>query len=159
MKTKIGSTFAAELEIAGLTDRVGVWYSDGKICYSDGATDADRAAVEALLAKHDPNKPEAAAIKLECARRILARVSEPTQRNLTAYTAKLLKDAVLGTKLGDSATADLAVADAIFGWINGDAGMLAACRKLVAGGDPDFAKDEKWPAWDDKSWDTLVARF
>lgn len=53
---KIGPSFAAEMEAAGLMGLPFAWDADG-ITYDDSLSPADRARVEAVLAAHDSDKP------------------------------------------------------------------------------------------------------
>lgn len=98
-------------------------------------------------------------INAECKRRILERIDETTQRNIIAYSIKLLKDAhVLDVTLTNEQKADLATADAIWEWINGENGMLEKSRNLIQNKDFEFIEDNKWPDWND-AWSELVDRF
>lgn len=97
----------------------------------------------------------AASIKDECGRRIMDRISETTQRNLSAYAALLAATPLRSAAQDD----DLAAIAAIFGWIGRPDGMQAASDTLIAAGVAgSWADDGNWPAWN-AAWDELVSRF
>jgi hypothetical protein len=101
-------------------------------------------------------------IQAECSRRITDRFSDNSQKNITAYATKLVKDViVLGRALSDAEKHDLSVADEIFSWINGESGMVAACRAMIVAAEPDYQSNTKWPTWDPNGngWSDLIARF
>lgn len=96
-------------------------------------------------------------IKTECRRRITARLKDgPTQTNLAAYVSELLARRVLDKgKLAPSEIADIEISRAARQWV---VEMQAACRRLVADGEVDFAADVHWPSPPD-GLASLVARF
>lgn len=53
---KIGPTFAAELEVAGLKQPQMSWSSNGDISYGETMTDADKIVVMDVLRQHDETK-------------------------------------------------------------------------------------------------------
>ena len=53
---RIGPTFGSELTAAGVADGV-AWSEDGEVWFNDDVTQAQREAVQAVLAAHDPSKP------------------------------------------------------------------------------------------------------
>lgn len=137
------------------------WRARGNVATGwpkDGAGQQTDAALAEALAPHglytSPAAALAAGAKAECTRRIFAHLSDATQKNITAYAADL---ALTGTLSSDQ-QADVATARAIRLWINGPAGMQAACRALIAAGDATYAQDSHWPAWN-AAWDAFVARF
>jgi hypothetical protein len=101
---------------------------------------------------------QADSVKLECQRRIKAKMSDNAQRNINAYMSDLEGKSVLGTPLTSGEQADLQTALAIHGWVNRPSGMLGASDSLVASNDPQWWLDSKWPAWN-SAWDTFVSRF
>jgi hypothetical protein len=56
---RIGPSFSAELDAAGVTDRRFTWGTDGKIQYDPEVPESERAKVEAVLAAHDSALSEA----------------------------------------------------------------------------------------------------
>lgn len=90
-----------------------------------------------------------------CRQKIEAKVSETTQRNLTAYVVDLVEQRASGATFSADQAADIATARAIRLWIEA---MLVSCRALIAASDPSFADVSHWPAWND-AWSALVARF
>ncbi len=90
---KIGPAFLFELQAANLLEGVS-WSDDGDIFYNDVVTDAQRAAVVALLEAHDPNAPAPVAVpdsvtKYQCCV-ILARYGLLTQTN--AFFSAMAED-------------------------------------------------------------------
>lgn len=59
---KIGPSFPDELAQAGLLGKPFSWQPNGSLIFGDGMTEADRAAVLALLELHDPNALGAAPV-------------------------------------------------------------------------------------------------
>ena len=95
-------------------------------------------------------------VSAECRHRIVERVSETAQRNLTAFVVKLLKDSlVLGLSPSEEQKADLATTDAIYAWIGA---MVARCRELSAAPVAEYRQDAQWPPFD-PAWQLLIARF
>ena len=70
-------------------------------------------------------------VAAECQRRIYAIASQNCQMNMTAWIAS-----------GKASAADRLAFDAALGWVQS---MRAACAALIAGGDPSFADDARWP--------------
>lgn len=101
--------------------------------------------------------PLRAAIKRECARRIVAVLKDnATQANLQAYASELLARRLLDKdKLSASDAADLETARAAWAWVGA---MQERCRELVAASEADYAADERWPAPPDGTA-ALVARL
>jgi hypothetical protein len=54
---RIGSAFSEELAAAGLAGLPFSWNEDGEVTYGPTVTAEQRAAVAAVLAAHDPQKP------------------------------------------------------------------------------------------------------
>jgi hypothetical protein len=98
----------------------------------------------------------AASCKDECFRRIIARVTETGQRNLTAYGVLLATLSIAGTIATEQA-ADLAKLTAVYAWIGRPNGMQGACDAIIAAGG-DWSDDAPWPEWN-PAWNDLVARF
>lgn len=57
MRMRIGPTLQGELEAAGITQVPMVWDNDG-VTFGEAATAKERAAVHAVLALHNPDKPD-----------------------------------------------------------------------------------------------------
>lgn len=93
--------------------------------------------------------PTEIGVKEECKRRIYEAASIATQNNLTAAMVLLS----VKTDRTEAENADLALFGQAMAWINA---MRAKCAELI--GDPDFTKDEKWPALSDEL-KAFAARF
>lgn len=57
MPSTFGPSFERELEAAGLLGLPFVWYEDGTVTYGDGLSDEQKAALDAVVAAHDPSAP------------------------------------------------------------------------------------------------------
>lgn len=85
----IGPNFPYELQEAGLEGKPISW-SEGGIVDSSQLSEADKAALNAVLAAHDPTKAPVSWIKAEAGRRIIQVAAEWKQRNLIAQATLLL---------------------------------------------------------------------
>lgn len=104
---------------------------------------------------------QAASVKLECRRRIIKKVSEQAQRNITTH----INDIQMARMTQAPARvptpqeqADMDSAAAVWDWIGRPNGMQGASDTLIAANDLDFYQDVKWPPWN-SAWDAFVARF
>lgn len=57
MPTTFGPSFESELAAAGLLGLPFVWYADGTVSYGDDLTAEQRAALDTVVAAHDPTAP------------------------------------------------------------------------------------------------------
>jgi hypothetical protein len=105
---------------------------------------------------------QAASTKLECKRRILTRVSEQSQRNITTYITNIQTRIMQAPPATPEEQSDLDTAAAIWAWIGASTrdptSMLGTCDALIAANDLEFYLDVKWPPWN-SAWDAFVARF
>lgn len=62
MLTTFGPSFESELAAAGLLGLPFVWYPDGTLSYGDDLTPEQRAALDAVVAAHDPAAPAPAVV-------------------------------------------------------------------------------------------------
>jgi hypothetical protein len=100
----------------------------------------------------------AASIKAECGRRVAEKLSDATQKNLTAYGASLAAVPAIGGTLTQAQKDDIATLQAIFAWVGRPGGMQGKSDALIAAQENEWNEDAKWPAWN-SAWDALVARF
>lgn len=106
-------------------------------------------------------KMQADSVKLECRRRIVIKVSEQAQRNITTHITQIQSKAIMsigGTPPTPEEQADIDTADAIWAWIGRPDGMQGAADAMIASNDLEFYQDVKWPPWN-SAWDAFVARF
>lgn len=82
-------------------------------------------------------------VKAECSRRIVAALSEPGQRNLTAYITDLVDQKASGLVLTAAQADDIIKARQARLWV---ADMQNACRALIANADAGYGANDKWPA-------------
>lgn len=72
----IGPTFGKELEQAGLSGLSFAWSDDGTLNYSKEITPEQKAAIEAVLAAHNPNNQLPASPSVEGMQQQLAAMQE-----------------------------------------------------------------------------------
>lgn len=58
MPSTFGPSFVSELTNAGLLGLPFVWYPDGTVTYGEGLSSELRSAIDAVVAAHDPERPE-----------------------------------------------------------------------------------------------------
>lgn len=84
----IGPSFAAELATAGVLGTCN-WTADGDIIMAPGATAEQTAAVQAVLAAHDPTKPDTvaqiASLTAACTATITAALTSSAVSDWPAY--------------------------------------------------------------------------
>lgn len=101
-------------------------------------------------------------VSIECRYRILFRISEQSQRNMTSYTSDLNSVVSTGGTLTSQQITDLQMATAIHNWIGSPerpaSSMLGTSDSLVATNDLEWYLDVKWPPWN-SAWSAFVARF
>ena len=97
-------------------------------------------------------------VKLECGYRIVRKVNETAQRNMTAYATGLQQKEIDGGTLTSAETTDLQIYFDIFKWIGRPDGMQGAADAMITAGDMEWWQDTKWPPWN-SAWDAFVARF
>ncbi len=116
MTTIIGPNFYNELFAAGLGGLPFSWSSsDGTITYGPSITDAQKSAIEAVLAAHDPTKPDTtagiAALTAACAATITAALTSSTVVDWSAYRQTCLAQlATLTAALAAAGTIEAAQA-------------------------------------------------
>lgn len=104
---------------------------------------------------------QAISVKLECRRRIVLKVSDQAQRNMTTYITQIQSQAIMSigaTPPTPEEQSDIDTADAIWAWIGRPDGMQGACDAMIAANDLEWYQDVKWPPWN-SAWDAFVARF
>lgn len=126
MANRIGPSFAAELDQAGIADRRFSWGADGSLQFAPDFPAAERAKVEAVLAAHEGPLSEARHQALEASRAEAARrISEPffqppgtddliyAEINTLGRAVQLLKKLIEGTALPEERL-DLETLDGIY---------------------------------------------
>lgn len=68
MPTTFGPSFVSELTAAGLLGLPFVWYPDGTVSYGDDLTGEQKAALDAVVAAHDPETPAPSSVPLVVSR-------------------------------------------------------------------------------------------
>lgn len=100
-------------------------------------------------------------VKLECRLRILAKISEQAQRNVTTRINDIQMARMTQAPARPPTPeeqADMDTAAAIWDWIGRPNGMQQTSDDLIAANDQEWYSDVKWPAWN-SAWDTFVDRF
>jgi hypothetical protein len=105
---------------------------------------------------------QAASVKLECRRRILFKISEQSQRNITTHITNIQSRIIQAPPATPEEQSDIDTAAAIWAWVGAAtrdaASMLGTCDALIAANNLEWYQDVLWPPWN-TGWDTFVARF
>lgn len=89
MTTRIGPNFGNELAAAGLAGLPFAWASDGTITGETNLTSAQQTALVAVVAAHDPTKPDlrlAASLALAKSDTTMHRIAEAVATGVNSWT-------------------------------------------------------------------------
>jgi hypothetical protein len=116
-----------------------------RVDFAPQASQAERAAAQAVIEGIDPDAPRSAHVKAEAGRRILARYPGWKQRNMTARAVELTFKVAQSGALSADEGAETAALQAAWDWIKAvraASDALEAVAPIPAG----FADDIHWPA-------------